>query len=226
MKFAYYKSLILKNLPGSVGLQFRRKYDRCSTDLVNNQFIEAVSQLNDQSIALDLGANVGKYTIMLAEKCEVYAFEPDPLTFAKLTTNVSAYDNVHTFQAAVGTSDKLITMYRHADFQKNPDVLTESTTIYKEKKNVSQQNSIEVQQIDVIRFMLDLDRDIDIIKMDIEGAEIPILESLLESPIRERIHRVFVETHEFKIPELLERTEAVRRKIEKIKRPKFYMNWR
>jgi hypothetical protein len=61
--------------------------------------------------------------------------------------------------------------------------------------------------------------------MDIEGAEVPILESLLNSSIAERIHCIFVETHEFKVPGLLERTDALRKKISKMKQPMIYLNW-
>ena len=201
-------------------------HDKHSARPAEELFLKTISQLKGNSIALDLGANVGKISIILAKKAgKVYAFEPDPWAFQQLKNNISRYKNAHPIQAAAGTTDELITMYRKTNYENNPAVASQATSIYKNKSNVDPHNKIEVQQIDVIRFMLDLDRDIDIIKMDIEGAEVPILESLLNSSIAERIHYIFVETHEFKVPGLLERTDALRKKISKMKRPMIYLNW-
>lgn len=129
------------------------------------------------------------------------------------------------FGSAAGVTDGRITMYRRYDYAQNPAVASQASSIYQSKGNINPRDAFEAQQIDVIRFMRDLDRDIDIIKMDIEGAEAPILESLLKSSITERIHFIFVETHEFKVPELFERTEALRRKVGTLDRPIIHMNW-
>jgi hypothetical protein len=47
--------------------------------------------------------------------------------------------------------------------------------------------------------------------MDIEGAEVSVLERLLESGLYGRIGQAFVEVHDRKVRELAERTERLRR---------------
>jgi hypothetical protein len=49
--------------------------------------------------------------------------------------------------------------------------------------------------------------------MDIEGAEVPILENLLDTGLIERIDWVFAETHQIVIPELADRTMALRQRV-------------
>lgn len=48
-------------------------------------------------------------------------------------------------------------------------------------------------------------------KIDVEGAEVPILEAIISNGLMDRIDRIFAETHEKKIPQLAERTERLRR---------------
>ena len=54
-------------------------------------------------------------------------------------------------------------------------------------------------------------------KMDIEGAEVEVLERLLGSTDTRLLGEVFVETHEKYQPELRERTQALRDRVEKDK---------
>mmetsp|Transcript_11284 Transcript_11284/g.27597 ORF Transcript_11284/g.27597 Transcript_11284/m.27597 type:complete len:511 (-) Transcript_11284:1424-2956(-) len=66
------------------------------------------SLLSDNDIVLDVGANVGGFTVPLAEKVgvggKVFAFEPFRVLFQTLTANVAlnGLQNVYTFQHALG----------------------------------------------------------------------------------------------------------------------------
>lgn len=60
-------------------------------------FIESVLPgiLSDieEPVVLDIGANIGEYSIALASAlpaCRCYAFEPNPITFERLTLNTNA----------------------------------------------------------------------------------------------------------------------------------------
>lgn len=52
----------------------------------------------------------------------------------------------------------------------------------------------EVQCFDLARFVLDLPR-VGVLKMDVEGAEYPLLEHLIETGADKRVGRVLVEWH-------------------------------
>ena len=63
---------------------------------------------------IDIGANIGSYTIISAEqrRARVLAIEPHPQTFEYLRRNVArnGYENVHLVRAAVGASEGSITV--------------------------------------------------------------------------------------------------------------------
>ena len=55
------------------------------------------------------------------------------------------------------------------------------------------------------------DDDIGILKVDIEGAEVPLLEALFDrSDLMGRISHIFAETHEWLIPDHKPRVKALR----------------
>jgi FkbM family methyltransferase len=215
----------LSVLPGKVGKRSRRKLTRAKTIGAENRFVEACRTVNSRLLAIDLGANRGKYTKILADRFDrVIAFEPNPDVFVFLESGLSRYDNVELHQKAVETEDGVVKMFLRNGYDDDPVRLADGSTLFKSKKNVDPTRFITVEQINFIRFIEDLNEDIGVIKIDIEGAEIPVLEGLLRSPALTRIEYVFVETHEFKLPALYQRTIRLRRQVEKIPKPQFDMN--
>ena len=80
--------------------------------------------------------------------------------------------------------------------------------------------------MDFIHYLEDLDEDIGILKIDIEGAEVDLLEILFDRPkILERIHYIFAETHETRISGHEPRVEALREKAQRIERPRINLHW-
>lgn len=81
-------------------------------------------------------------------------------------------------------------------------------------------NYIEVQEINFTAFMRDLDTDIGLIKIDAEGAEVPILQELLKDrALPGRIRYVFVETHERLFLHFSQRYESIRAAFKQVKDP-------
>lgn len=213
-------------LPGGIGKRNTYWYRMLSRANTDQSFDKALATLNKNSICIDLGANVGKYTKKLARLSgKVYAFEPDPWTFSRLTDATKHLANVECIQAAVGAKDGEINIYRETGFEEHSEHLSVATSIYPNKSRIDPNSSITVPLIDIRRFIAELDQDIAIIKIDIEGAEVPLLEGLLASNVLDRIDYIFAETHEFLIPELEERTDALFRQARRIRRPKINLFW-
>jgi len=70
-----------------------------------------------------------------------------------------------------------------------------------------------------------LDTDIGVLKIDIEGSEVALLERLLNDPVCDRIDHIFVETHERSLPELAARTDALRQAARFRTHPRIEMDW-
>src|SRR3546814_18975654 len=81
------------------------------------------------------------------------------------------------------------------------------------KGNVREEDFVTVEAVDFAAFLEAMDRPVALLKMDIEGAEVAVLERLLARGLHDRIERAFVEVHDRKIPELVEPTNRLRPKL-------------
>jgi len=186
----------------------RRRRARWRAD---REFEKAIAKLQPGHIAIDCGANVGIFTRkMAATGATVYAFEPDPHAFDILKQNFSAMPHVKLFNEAVGEKNGRVSLYRSIDFDTNPTKETTSSSLFRSKRNINKDCSFTVDQIDLCAFIETIDSNISILKMDIEGAEVSVIEKMLKTGIIFKINIIFVETHENQIPSLVERTSAIR----------------
>lgn len=218
-----FKYKVLRHLPGKPGRRYDRKEKRLSAKLL---FEKALCHAEGKT-CIDLGANIGEYTRKMAgEAKRVIAFEPDPWAYAALQESVADLDNVKIEKAAAGTNEGTVLLYRHADFENDPASKSESSSIISDKENVIEEGAVEVQQVDFIGYLEDLDEDIGLLKMDIEGAEVALLEALFDRPdILKRIDYIVVETHETRIPGHELRVKVLREKARLITRPRTNFHW-
>lgn len=167
--------------------------------------------LRPGDVVIDCGANLGAVTRRLAARgATVYAFEPDPYSFGRLVQAVADLDNVKPIHAAVGDSDGQVELYRSPDFDQRPDDYSIMSSVFASKANVSRDHYNVVDQVDLAAFVERLGRRVRLLKMDIEGAEVPVLEHLIATGAIEKVDTAFVETHETRIPELAGRTAALK----------------
>lgn len=132
-------------------------------------------QVKKGMTVVDIGANVGYYTLIAAnlvgENGRVFAFEPGPDNYYLLLKNieVNGYNNVIPMQKAV--SDKVGTTKLFL----SPDGISELHRIYDLH---DWRKAIEVETITLDEVFKDKDDRIDVIKMDIEGAEMAALQGM------------------------------------------------
>jgi FkbM family methyltransferase len=121
--------------------------------------------------AIDIGANIGFYTIELAKMVgregRVIAFEPDDVNFARLQDGTSAYGNVRAYPHAVAANDGQLTVYKSN--QLNVDHRTYEPPTY--------QSSHPVKAMSLDSFLNLKDR-VNFIKMDIQGYEMEALKGM------------------------------------------------
>ncbi|MDJ0826263.1 MAG: FkbM family methyltransferase [Rhodobacter sp.] len=200
----------------------RRRAQRAA----KREFAAALARLGPADLAIDLGANAGEFTVPMAQTgAEVHAFEPDPHALTRLRMVVAGYENVILHDAAAGARAGVFRLFRAKTFERDPDRRSKSSSLLAEKRNVSTDDSIEVQVVDFVQFLRDLDREVALIKIDIEGAEVELLEALLDTPEAARIGQVFVETHERALPHLAQRTAALKARATQIARPRINWDW-
>ena len=177
-------------------------------------FTEHMRNLSKTDVVIDIGANVGMVSESLATTgARVIAFEPNTAAFAKLKLVTERFDNIEAHNVAVGSKNQQVKLYLHKDRLTKKADLTQASSLLKNKPNVSNEFFEEIREIDFAEFLKSLNRHIELIKIDIEGYEIELLNHMLDYRLFDRIKKVYVETHELKFPELVAPTKALKERI-------------
>jgi len=153
------------------------------------------NELLPGNVVLDLGANIGYYAIMEAKKIghfgKIYAIEPDPrnIEFLKKNIKLNVINDIFDFeQGAISNNDE------KAEFTLSSKTNLSSFNL-KESQNYS--NTITVQKYDLGTYLKDKKR-VDLMRMDIEGHEIEVFDSLINFSKNFQNHlpkKIIFETH-------------------------------
>jgi FkbM family methyltransferase len=186
-------------------------------------------QITKEDVVIDCGANVGKIVKPLLEyQSTVYCFEPNPIAFQQLQKNLGVSENLHLINKAVGVENRTARLFKHVLSQNSEEkelVHSVSASLLSNKPNVDKDNYYEIEIIDFFEFLRNIKKEIFIVKIDIEGAEVELVNALIDHELHKRIKYLFVETHEKTIPDLLSATMSLKYKVKKLNISNIYFNW-
>jgi FkbM family methyltransferase len=194
--------------------EFAKKMLRGPT--VQFESIDLSITIEPGDIVIDCGANVGDVTAKFFRAgATVYAFEPNPKCFRVLRRRFLGFDSVKCRNQGVmdrATTLRLETPEPHKQFDAL-DTTVAATFVPGINTSADYQvSAVDVECIDLSRFVQSIGR-VRFIKVDIEGSEIPVINSLLDTGAIANVDIVAVETHERFSPELAAGTEALRARI-------------
>jgi FkbM family methyltransferase len=203
--------------------QIKNKLHRHLTNLL---FYKYISQLDENDVAIDCGANVGEITEKLAHTgAKVYAFEPNQYAFKTLKERVGKYKNVICIPKGVWHMNTSIPLYFHREAENDNEFWSFGSSIVKEKDNVNGTRFETAEIIDLTEFIGKIESTIGLLKIDIEGAECELLEKFINQNLHEKVKITLVETHNSKIPGQKVKTDAIRRLIKERKITNIKLNW-
>ena len=157
-------------------------YERHATDL----FRKLVKPGN---IVVDIGAHIGHYSLVAAEivgkNGRVFSFEPSPDNHAFLIRNIAAngYDNVEAIPKAVSDRTGVTKFFLNLD----------DTGQHSLSRGEGHGHSLEIETITLDEFLADRDYLINVVKMDVEGAEMRVLQGMRETIARADDLTIFTE---------------------------------
>ena len=188
------------------------------------------AMLKPGDLAVDCGANMGVVTQRLATTgADVVAFEPDPFAFKTLEQKFVNLPNVTLFNAAVGVGSGTVRLMRADNFGDNPEGASVKSTILDGGRRIDAENAVEVPLIDFPSWVADQVKargEVAFIKMDIEGAELDILEKMDAEQLFQNVRCLVAETHERKFKDLRDRYKALRDKVSENYAPgKVNLDW-
>jgi FkbM family methyltransferase len=154
------------------------------TRVENHTFV--LNWLQSGAVVADLGGNLGRFSSTLSQNygCDCFVAEPDPDIFERIPVS----GKIQKLNVAIGGSDSTLSFYRSDNIEggslKKSDIWDGS-------------EAIEVQVLSLPTFLNQFGLSaVDLMKVDIEGAEVPLL---LECPenILKQAKQVTVEFHDF-----------------------------
>lgn len=171
----------------SFGRSINRLYENRNHDIESNGETWLVNQLAkfQPRVIFDVGANTGKYCIKILDSCkkaEVYCFEPVTKTFELLKNKVNN-ERLHLYKKGLYHENRKLTInlypsHTHASLFHLKAVPYESTGT-EEIELLRGDDFIEQHMI----------QSIDLLKLDIEGAELDAIKGF-EASFNKRIIRV------------------------------------
>ena len=141
------------------------------------KYVRQKFQDQQKILLFDVGANVGKYSLLLrkifGEKGSICAFEPSLKTFQQLQSNLANNNNIALYQFGLGNENSTTLLYSDGE-------ASGLASVYKRKLdhfnvNMNSKEEVEIKTLDVFCQEQDISH-IHFLKLDVEGHELKVLE--------------------------------------------------
>jgi FkbM family methyltransferase len=170
-----------------------------------------VTELNleddDDRISIDIGANIGIYTLLLSHlypKCKVISIEASPTIFEKLKLNCQLNNllpgsNLVLLNKAVSDKDGTwVEFYeKHSMSTMSKEFLTSiSSKIITNKDDELHKEIVRTVTIDKLAETTNIN-EISFLKIDVEGAEVLVLKGAINILTEKKVRNMIIEYHSF-----------------------------
>ena len=145
-------------------------FEKGSTKL----WIDICKNLPSEATIVDVGAYTGYYSLLASEYCSdnptIYAYEPMPDNYQRLIKNTKKEFNIFCHDQAISDNEGTANLYRFAVNK----YLTSGASLKQDWLNQSPRETIVVKSMPLDDFF----HFIDLIKIDVEGAEANVLRGM------------------------------------------------
>lgn len=197
-----------------------------SDDDLTNDLPALGVTLTTGDIAIDCGANVGDITAIMANSgATVYTFEPNPFAFEVLRDRFVDTPNVFCINKGVLDRNGRMRLFLHRNAPEDQVRWSGGSSLLDFKGNIDKESFVECEVVDLARFIVDLEKEIKIVKMDVEGVEYRIIHHLIDTGVIRKIEHLLVEAHESKIPALREAAQLLKERVARVGLTNISFDW-
>lgn len=167
------------------------------------------ARLDRDSVVIDIGAFIGEWAEPIERRYHprIYAFEPSPTSFAQLEQRMGSSPSVELFNVGLGAVDKTVALHDPL----GPGASIDAATAPGSGALPMEPVMVEVRDVASMFDELGLTH-IDMLKVNIEGAEYDLFDRLVETGWLQRIDTISVQFHEWH-PGAHRRRRRVRRAL-------------
>jgi FkbM family methyltransferase len=164
-------------------------------DLKYYDLLSGLKHINQNSLVLDIGANIGDVSNFLYNKFmpTIYCYEPNISCHNYMLERFKNNPKIKLFNLAVSNFSGKSNLYFHINAKNiNDPQYIQGATLRPEKDDIDLKKKIEIQCVDIKKILDDF-KQIDLIKIDIEGAEYSIMPEIIKN--KNKIKMIICETH-------------------------------
>jgi FkbM family methyltransferase len=157
-------------------------------------------ELNENSLVFDLGGFEGGWSYDIVQKfnCNVYVFEPVKIYYEKIVDRFKDNIKVRVFNIGLSNKNEFVDIFYNGD---SSSMVFKTSTVEKIKiKNIC--DFLDDNNINKI----------DLIKINIEGAEFDLLDEVIERGYQTKFDNIQVQFHKM-FNDCYERRDAIRKKL-------------
>lgn len=181
------------------------QFERCKPwfEANGDQTLRLDYDLNENSIVFDLGGYKGKFTYEIYERygCTIYVFEPILEFYTIINSRFSDFPKIYPFHFGLGGKNESMKI----------SLTDNSSSVFIES---DQSELIQIKSI--IDFVKEKNiTKVDLIKINIEGGEYEVLESLIENNLITIFDNIQVQFHDFILDNAQERMNKIQDKLAK-----------
>jgi FkbM family methyltransferase len=181
--------------------------------------------LPENGIVIDCGANIGNFTAVFASRpVKVYSFEPNSSAYSVLQNRFQRNPNVTLVKKAVWIENTELQLFHHVKSSEDEVKWSTGSSLIVEKGNVSKEKFESVEAVDLSHFIKSLNQRVNLLKIDIEGAEVEVVNKLIDDETYLMCDQILVETH----PKILTRKaglEKLRLRVDGLKIKNIDLDW-
>ena len=148
------------------------------------EYLDKISKNEKVDFFLDIGANIGYYSLFFKDIKNVHAFEPNKENFKHLKKNIEINNTnivIHNFACSENSVDKII-WYTDKNKMGGSSIYNENDPeLLKYKKEEIKFEKVKVKKLDDV---IDIRNNNLLIKIDVERHEIDVLKGACEKILR------------------------------------------
>lgn len=169
---------------------YRPSFYRFIAATVANRHLLHEVELKQGDTVLDIGAYIGDWAEAILQRypARVLAFEPNPASFQQLQEKTQRFPNLTPLPYGLGDED--------LNTEISLKGMGSSLYSHHSDDDSTAHTAVAIRAVDSVWQELQLDR-VALVKINIEGAEFPLLEKMIEADLLDRADQYLIQFHEW-----------------------------